>query len=69
MKKENPIVVVHECEDLPDGTWRTANSLEVPLSEAVSLIKAGKARHWEYSRGVLPPEWGGSIDVVEVEKD
>lgn len=47
-------VVVIFKENLPDGTYRDANSDEVSIDEAVQLVESGQARIEGYSYGVLP---------------
>lgn len=55
------VVTVHLMVDLADGTQMVGNSHECTVSEAVSLIREGKAKAEGFSRGVVPGEWLGAV--------
>lgn len=48
---------VYQIEELPDGTKRHGNTIEVSREEAIDMIRAGIARHESAPIGVVPAEW------------
>lgn len=62
-----PIVTVYELVAMPDGTTGIGCSLEVPVSEAVVMIKQGQAFAAGLApRDVVPDEWKQMIEPNRV---
>lgn len=51
------IVTVWELVERPDGTIGIGNSMDVPVSEAIELIRQEQAISGGTPRGVVPDEW------------
>ena len=51
---EDEKVIVYELEELPDGTLRVGNSIEVPVEEALMLVDQRKAKFPDAPIGVVP---------------
>lgn len=50
-------VLVYELEEMPDGTLRIGNSVDVLVDEAVLLVDQKKAKFPDHPIGVVPEEW------------
>lgn len=71
-----PIVTVYEIVQRPDGTKGIGVSLDIPISEAILMIRQGQAFAAGLApMGVVPKQWiedepmeargGGSLDGVD----
>lgn len=56
-------VTVYEVEHLPGGYVRLGNTIDVEVSEAISMIEQDEAKSLDLPRGQVPPEWLEAVKV------
>lgn len=61
------MVTVYRIEELPDGTCRCGDTIDIECSAAVALIRLGTVKAVGYSRFVVPEDWEEKEQVLEEE--